>query len=1191
MSTIPSLIKTAMKTKLFYFISLFPLVISAQSNERNWVKQTIYTDENLGSPQINVTYLDNFGRPSQQNAFQQAADGGGKDVITNFEYDDFGRQIKSNLPISALSNTMLFNENLDSSTEYGLQKSYSLKEFENSPLNRVVKIAAPGDEDNWFMGSGHEIEMKYLTNSNDDQVHRFEVSTNYVLSETGDYSENELFKTIVTDENENITQEFKNTRGQLVLKRSFNDGKIDTYYVYDQYDNLVFVIPPKVTEIPALNAERHCYQYRYDSKNRLIEKKIPGKQWEYIVYDALNRIVLTGPTYHPFGSDDSEMGWLYTRYDNNNRVVITGWLLENFSELNEINPDYTSIREAKQNDNDGEIFNSIRINPSQTLDGLEVFYSIENIPGEILILSVNYYDNHQGFNTPSPMDFSTPFTNVYYDSSNSQKKPKGLPTCSWVRTLVDRNGPIAGETSYILYDYRGSPVVSHLFNFKGGYTRTVSKLDFTGKVLEMNTSHKLQSDALEITTKERFEYSEQGRLLKHEHKIYSGTQTDAPWVTLAFNKYNTLGRLASKMTGKIGSEYLQQIDYKYNIRGWLTDINNTGNLAARPGEPDDVLNIDVFALKIKYDKVDHIITDATGYYNGNISETLWKTATDNTLRKYSYQYDSLNRMKKAIYQKPETSTPIRNSYDESVSYDKNGNITRLYRNGGLDVIGIPNEIDNLIYGYLNGFSNRLVAMGDGTNSTAGYKDGDLPVNIEYLYNKNGSLIVDKNKRISSIKYNHLDLPTEIIFESDESKKITYIYAASGTKVQKAYITPTLSENRVTNYMGGFHYFKGLLKFVATSEGYVNATDVGDVYQFNYVYQYKDHLGNIRLSYARDTQAPYALKILEENHYYPYGMKHTNYNANENAFKKDTSEYVVISSNIPADERNKYRFNGCEYQDELGLNLYDMDMRDYDPAIGRWLGIDPVTHFSQSPNCAMDNNPVSIADPSGADGTYDNMWNANQSAMNSSLGGSWGNTGATGRFTVDNFQHEEKNGTLLDIDMSLFGNGSTFFNFSGGEIVGGGFSAGRGIKVGYEWDSNGDNKLSKSEADSWFLFGNGVDINVDNSYIDWSGLTMPNSTPIGKNFSIKTTDAFRQLPWETASTYGGTTFRRTGENTADVLDQKYHYDLRKNNSAENIARNIMNEIGRPSNNYPRAQTPPNMGNHFDILYLNPIIYFK
>ena len=44
----------------------------------------------------------------------------------------------------------------------------------------------------------------------------------------------------------------------------------------------------------------------------------------------------------------------------------------------------------------------------------------------------------------------------------------------------------------------------------------------------------------------------------------------------------------------------------------------------------------------------------------------------------------------------------------------------------------------------------------------------------------------------------------------------------------------------------------------------------------------------------------------------------------------------------------------------------MDMRDYDPAIARWTGIDPVVHFSQSTYNAFDGNPVFWADPSGAD---------------------------------------------------------------------------------------------------------------------------------------------------------------------------------------------------------------------------------
>lgn len=141
-----------------------------------------------------------------------------------------------------------------------------------------------------------------------------------------------------------------------------------------------------------------------------------------------------------------------------------------------------------------------------------------------------------------------------------------------------------------------------------------------------------------------------------------------------------------------------------------------------------------------------------------------------------------------------------------------------------------------------------------------------------------------------------------------------------------------------------------------------------------------------------------------------------------------------------------------------------------------------------------------------------------------------------------------------------------------------------------WDLNGDGILQKNEADNWWLTGKGADIWVDNSLIDWSGLEMPLDKPIGGRFNIETHEAFLKLPYETASTYGGTSFVRTGDGTASVIDQKYHYDYRPNNSVKNVARNFMNWYGKPSlpwpNNVPRLQ-----GVDYMIHYQNPQIKFK
>ncbi|WP_281921060.1 RHS repeat domain-containing protein [Flavobacterium collinsii] len=141
-----------------------------------------------------------------------------------------------------------------------------------------------------------------------------------------------------------------------------------------------------------------------------------------------------------------------------------------------------------------------------------------------------------------------------------------------------------------------------------------------------------------------------------------------------------------------------------------------------------------------------------------------------------------------------------------------------------------------------------------------------------------------------------------------------------------------------------------LEFFPTAEGYY------DYVGKKYVYQYKDHLGNVRLSYAKNP-ATQVLEIIEENNYYPFGLKHKGYN-----------DY--------ADNSNKYKYNGKELQDELQLNVYDYGARNYDAALGRWMNMDPHSenYYSLSPYNSFVNNPISFIDPTGEDILF---WQMNQ----------------------------------------------------------------------------------------------------------------------------------------------------------------------------------------------------------------------
>jgi YD repeat-containing protein len=172
------------------------------------------------------------------------------------------------------------------------------------------------------------------------------------------------------------------------------------------------------------------------------------------------------------------------------------------------------------------------------------------------------------------------------------------------------------------------------------------------------------------------------------------------------------------------------VDYRYNIRGWLKEINDVNS----PGS-------DLFSFKIGYNE------GGNPLYNGNISSTRWRTNnTDNSLRSYQYTYDALNRITDA------TDNLDRYSLKD-VAYDKNGNITRLVRTGHLmenPVAGNGShfrEMDNMYYFYDAG--NKLQRVNDVANKTYGCKDSSTN-SADYSYDANDNLIPYAYETISNI---------------------------------------------------------------------------------------------------------------------------------------------------------------------------------------------------------------------------------------------------------------------------------------------------------------------------------------------------------------------------------------------------------------------------------------------------------
>ena len=987
-------------TRILIFL-FFPILMVAQTPTENYIKTTTYkiaTTTSIASPtpdkaMVNIVYLDGLGRPKQKIASQQS--GTGTDIISYLEYDEYGRQAKEYLPFASSQTTMNYidaatlKQNIltQYQTKFGDANPYSQKQFDFSPLNRVVRQATPGND--WALNS-HDIKIEYQTNVAADQVKLYMANANWnpntevfdisLINGTGTvyYSPSQLTKTIIKNENwtsgkNNTKEEFKDKEGRVVLVRTYSDyGRNNTSYastnevahdiytVYDQFGNITYVIPALVTNANTqLNSL--CFQYKYDGRNRLVEKKIPGKQWEFIVYDKLNRPVLTGPALPPFTNLQAlttpPVGWMLTKYDTFGRPAYLGWV--------QATAITSAERKNLQTTQNGALLYETKSNTSTNIDGIMVNYTNTITPTSFKLLSVNYYDDYFFPDAPNPIPsavLNDVSQNVYY---NATIKPKNLLTGNWTRVLQNSTD-LKGETTYILYDYKARPIRSYSKNYLTGYTLIDKKIDFSGKILYTETKHKRVAASTEIYIKDVYTYTNQDRPVLHTHQV---GLNGIPQL-LSKNDYNEFGQLVSKKVGGTdvaAASYLQKVNYSYNIKGWLTGINDVGSLL-QAGDPKDL-----FAFKINYNTVSGSVIGVKELYNGNVAETYWKTSSDNTLRKYGFEYDNLNRLKNATYQKPDAAVKITNSYNESLTYDKNGNIKTLQRNGEFDDAVNVLQIDNLTYTYDPNNENQLTTVADATASPRGFSDG-LNTNRDYTYDANGNLLTDLNKGISTkITYNHLNLPTKIVFSTGN---ITYLYNATGQKLQK--VVREASVLTTTDYCNGFQYRNTVLQYFPHAEGYVSNTVVNGANVYNYAYNYTDHLGNIRMTYGIDP-ATGLIKIMEENNYYPFGLKHNNYNMTQRMYNMTGQYEVGLTLCEGCSKPFNNKFNSKEYQDELSLNVTAMDFRQYDNAIGRFNCIDLLAERNayQSTYQFGNNNPIFFSDPSGLDCTalIQALWDA------------------------------------------------------------------------------------------------------------------------------------------------------------------------------------------------------------------------
>ena len=799
---------------------------------------------------LSTKYIDGLGRPMQKVTVGLSPLG--HDIVQPIVYDEFGREQNQYLPyvtqevkgtyrVGAIdpdiyTNSSQYNFYQTATNTAHDAQPFSEKIFEPSPLNRVTEQYGPGQD--WRVNS-KRTQLSYEISTAADHVISWKVdpsNANQVVKNTpNEYPKGELYKNITIDEEGHQVQEFVNKTGQTILKRvEAPTGWADTYYMYDDFGNLRFVLPPEAsknaTASPTIDfLNTWTFQYKYDGRHRMVEKQVPGAGAVYMVYDNRDRLVLTQDA----NQRDSSV-WLFTKYDALNRPVATGFY---------VNEDSIS-QSSMQNYVNSVVGNSPyewyeTVSTSGDVHGYNNA-SFPNVSDTSAYLTVTYYNTYTVPGTWSGFGYqnaslSATTNDTYTTPSSANLYVKGQVTGSKVKKMADNSW--LKTATYYDDKYRVIQTVAQNHLGTDAIDRTSSLYDFVGKVLKTKTTHSDGTNAYETT--ERFEYDHAGRLLKTYYQLNGGNE-----VLLISNSYNEIGELIEKELHSEdgGSSFAQSLDYRYNIRGWLTSINDP---TLSDGEGD------YFGMQLMYNDAPEGTLGNAPLYDGNISAVKWTSGiTGSQEQAYTYAYDPMSRLVTANSKKNtgswvagDFSVAIGNGQD---GYDGNGNIQKLTRNTVQSTV-----MDNLAYTYTG---NQLQKVDDASGKPEGFKDG-VNLTEEYIYDGNGNMVEDKNKGIASISYNHLNLPVKVIMDTGDS--LVNAYDANGIKLsQKIYTSGSLTTQR--DYVGDFYYEDDTLRFINNAEG--RTVMDGTTPEMQYFLQ--DHQGNTRIVFTTQDKTDTYLATLE-----------------------------------------------------------------------------------------------------------------------------------------------------------------------------------------------------------------------------------------------------------------------------------------------------------------------------------------
>jgi len=736
--------------------------------------------------------------------------------------------------------------------------------MDRSRLNRELTTYNPGV--NWAGSQSgstpHNQQLEYLVNTSTDNVQKWNIAAaqGSLPTDAGAYTAGQLTKTRTTDEQGRQSISYTDYYGQTILTKvqytaavdngsgSAHAGWLCTYYVYDDYGNLRFVIPSAVVQqidgtwgISQTLADELCYRFEYDALDRLVIKKNPAAAEVWMVYDVRNRLVMIQDGKMRAGSQ-----WLCHLYDVLNREVLTGTI----SSGNTLPQMQTAVTAQTGSNSSGTLTGAVPSSlpgnltlslPSETGDmqatqsivlatgfssqdagsfiaeivpqsttslNNSVVVNNNPIPNGLTLspLTALFYDNYKYLSTAgAPVSdllnaantqnsnyfITSTYTSPTYAAPITQSNQlQGLATGSMSVALG-----LSGQNLYAvnIYDDMARIIQTQKVNITGATDIATTQYDFSGKVQRMLLSQTTAgTGAQSHLVSTAMNYDGAGRLQSITKSVTSqigGTTIATPVTTIETDQYTELAQLRQRTLGN----NIESLAYDYNIRGWLLGVN-------REYAKSSSSNSNYFGYDLGYDKgpIQNAGGQTVGSYsqpafNGNIAGSLWKSRGDNQQRKYDFSYDAVSRLSGADFNQQTGGVFNKNAgIDFSVTnmgYDANANLSSMKQAGWL--LGGSQPIDDLAYHYINNNSYRLQYMEDNSAYNGSVPNSTLG-DIHYATAKTTSSNdygYDPNGNVTSDVNRTISNITYNYLNLPQTitlakGTIQYVYDASGNKLQK-----------------------------------------------------------------------------------------------------------------------------------------------------------------------------------------------------------------------------------------------------------------------------------------------------------------------------------------------------------------------------------------------------------------------